>query len=249
MKKLFQSPKFKKFLYLLGGILVFILILNYLIMPWYVHAKEVVVPKVLGKKTNEAISILENANLNPYIGDTTYDKKYPEGTIAIQKPYAGEVVKAGRNIYLVYSGGEPLIAVPQLRGKSIRDAKFSLARSGFKIGEIIQVASNNPKDIIVDQQYAAGTKLKSGITVDVSVSLGSAEGTIEVPEVIGKSLSEAERILNEKLLKVGKINYQPSFSVLPNTVIDQYPSKGNKLNEGDKVDLFITKNVEIKDEN
>jgi beta-lactam-binding protein with PASTA domain len=31
---------------------------------------------------------------------------------------------------------------------------------------------------------------------------------------------------------------------LPNTVLDQYPSKGNKLNPGDRVDLFVTKAAE-----
>jgi len=49
--------------------------------------------------------------------------------------------------------------------------------------------------------------------------------------------------------QVGKINYQPSFSLLPNTVLDQYPSKGNKANKGDQVDLFVTKSVESKDQN
>jgi len=66
-----------------------------------------------------------------------------------------------------------------------------------------------------------------------------------------KSLSEAEKVLADSSLKVGKINYQPSFSLLPNTILDQYPSKGNKVNPGDAIDLFVTKSVnenQIKEE-
>jgi beta-lactam-binding protein with PASTA domain len=29
--------------------------------------------------------------------------------------------------------------------------------------------------------------------------------------------------------------------LLPNTILDQYPSKGNKVNKGTVVDLFVTK--------
>jgi beta-lactam-binding protein with PASTA domain len=35
-----------------------------------------------------------------------------------------------------------------------------------------------------------------------------------------------------------------SQTLLPNTVLDQYPSSGNKLNPGEKVDLFVTKSSE-----
>jgi beta-lactam-binding protein with PASTA domain len=42
-------------------------------------------------------------------------------------------------------------------------------------------------------------------------------------------------------LTIGKINYQPSSTLLPNTILDQYPSGGNLLSPGDVVDLFVTK--------
>ncbi|MCK7523076.1 MAG: PASTA domain-containing protein [Ignavibacteriales bacterium] len=60
---------------------------------------------------------------------------------------------------------------------------------------------------------------------------------------------EAGKVLADSSLKVGKLNYQISFSLLPNTVIDQYPSKGNKLNPGDAVDLFVTKSGEDQIQN
>jgi len=67
--------------------------------------------------------------------------------------------------------------------------------------------------------------------VGITVSTGPVEeGEITVPDLIGKSLTEAQKLLADSALTVGKINYQPSFSLLPNTILDQYPSKGNKVN-------------------
>jgi len=132
--------------------------------------------------------------------------------------------------------------VPNLKGKSLRDAKFSLERLGLVLGQVEDVSSDNPKDMIFDQQYTAGTQLKKGESVAVTMSIGNTEGLIVVPDLILKSLAEASAILADSLLSVGKISYQSSFSLLPNTVVDQYPSKGSKVNIGSKVDLFVTKN-------
>ena len=241
MKKYLKRPLLKKILLYLLGFIIFVIIIDQVIFPWYVSSPETEVPKVVGLKQEDAFFLLENADLEPVIGDTTYDSKYPMGTVVIQKPAAGHLVKEGRRVYIFISGGDPVVRVPELKGKSLRDAKFSLERLGLKLGYIDEAASENPKDMIFDQQYAEGTPLKKGESVGVSVSLGQAnQGEIVVPDLIGKSLSDAQKILADSTLKVGKINYQRSFSILPNTILDQYPSKGTRLNSGEAVDLFVT---------
>jgi serine/threonine-protein kinase len=244
MKNILQKPFAKKLLLILAAIIVSILVFDFFIFPWYVSSPEVTVPVVKGLSEKEAIEKLEDANLEPVIGDTTYDIKFAKGTIILQKPRAGDVVKEGRRIYLFISGGEPLVMMPNLKGKSIRDAKLSLERIGLKLGRIEEIASDNPKDMIFDQEFTEGTKLKKGSMVGIYISVGEGEGSVEVPDLVGKSLSEAEKILADNSLTIGKINYQRSFSLLPNTVLDQYPSKGNRVNPGDRVDLFITKAAE-----
>ena len=249
MKNILKNPLVRKLLYVLIGFVAFIVLLNDVIMPWYVSEPEEKVPSVISMKEEKALDILKKANLEPVISDTTFDERYPRGTIILQKPNGGETVKEGRRIYLFVSGGEPVVLVPSLKGKSVRDAKFSLERIGLKLGNVNNVPSTNPKNMIYDQQYVEGTPLKKGDSVGVTVSAGEEYGEITVPDLIGKSLTEAEQILADSSLSVGKINYQPSFSLLPNTVLDQYPSKGNKANKGDQVDLFVTKSAESKNQN
>jgi serine/threonine-protein kinase len=244
MKNILEKPLVKKLLLILAALIILILIFDLLIFPWYVRSPEVKVPDVKGLEEEAAIEQLEDVNLEPVIGDTTYDEKFAEGTIILQKPTAGEIVKEGRRIYLFISGGEPVVFVPNLRGKSLRDAKLSLERVGLKVGRIEEVPSNNPKDMIFDQEFTEGTKLKKGLSVGIYISIGEGAGSIEVPDLVGKSLAEAERIIIENSLTIGKINYQRSFSLLPNTILDQYPSKGNLVEAGQAIDLFVTRAAE-----
>jgi beta-lactam-binding protein with PASTA domain len=242
MKNFLKKPFIRKSLYVLAGFILFILLMNNVVMPWYVNSPEKSVPKVVGLDVSQAEKILDENDLVAVIGDTTYDASVPKDHVMLQKPNAGEIVKVGRRIYLFVSGGEPIVSVPNLKGKSIRDAKFALERLGLSLGQIDDVPSDNPKDMIFDQQYAEGTKLQRGTRVGVTISVGSNEGLLSVPDLIGKSLVEAQKILADSSLNVGKINYQSSFSLLPNTIVDQYPSKGSKVNPGSSVDLFVTKN-------
>jgi beta-lactam-binding protein with PASTA domain len=59
--------------------------------------------------------------------------------------------------------------------------------------------------------------------------------------VVGKTLAEAEKILAATGLKVGIVTYQPSFDLLPNTVVDQFPRAGDPVTPGQEIDLFVVK--------
>ena len=247
MKKLLENPIVKKFLIALGILIAIILLFDFILMPLYVSGSEIVVPNVVGMTDEEAFQTLEDADFNPSIADTSFGVSLPPGKVFLQKPEAGKLVKEERTIYLFISGGEQVISVPLLKGKSVRDARLSLERIGLKLGMIEELASTHPKDMVYDQQFAEGTKIRKGQSVGISVSIGKGAGEIVVPDLIGKSLTEATRIISDSTLTLGKVNYQISSTLLPNTVLDQYPAPGNKLNSGNTVDLFITKEGTIQD--
>jgi eukaryotic-like serine/threonine-protein kinase len=249
MKINLRNKRLRNALFYLTGIIIVIIVLNNFLLPWYVSSPEVKVPNVIGMTEEEAFRVIKDADLMPVVADSTFDEKFPKGTVMMQNPKGGRVVKEGRRTYVFISSGEPVITVPLLKGRSLRDARLALERIGLKLGQVEELPSSNPKDMVFDQQFTAGTPLKKGESVNVSISIGQAEtGDIIVPDVIGKSLIEAERVLSDSSLIIGKINYQPSFSLLPNTVLDQYPSKGNKVGRGERVDLFVTKAADMPEE-
>jgi beta-lactam-binding protein with PASTA domain len=65
MKKILQNPIFRKILYSLLGFVVLILLLDNLIMPWFVSSPETKVPQVVGLQLSEAVSTLEAEGFEP----------------------------------------------------------------------------------------------------------------------------------------------------------------------------------------
>lgn len=242
----------KKIGIIIVGVIVFLLFFNYLAMPWYVkHSKLNTVPNVVGLQFNDAKRILEDAGLNVKQGDVRYDDTKPIGIILEQNPPADQTVKSGRRVYLVVCGGEQMVEVPKLSGRSMRDAKFTLEQRGLDVGSVVKKFSNQfPEEYVINQVIQPGSKVRKSTKIDVIVSNGPQIGNIIIPDLVGKTLDEAKRIILERRLKVGKVTYQPSD--LPSgQVVDQYPKKDKSALENTSVDIFVTKirpKIEIPEE-
>lgn len=228
-------------------LLIFVIALFYIIdliiMPSVVERDEVLVPNVKGKHKEEVLKLFEELNLEPVLEGPIYDENFNKDFIIKQNPDPGSAVKVGRRIYLYVSGGEPLIKMPDLVGRSIRDAKVTIERLGLEIDTIYQVRSEYPAETIVEQDFAPTELVPKSSPLKLKVSIGPQLGMIKVPTVLGKSLKEGEKILRNNSLRLGKIIYQPSQSLLPNTIIDQIPSESKLLSVGDSVDVVVTQSI------
>ncbi|MBN1634116.1 MAG: PASTA domain-containing protein [Ignavibacteria bacterium] len=232
----------KKSVIIVVSLIIFLLIFNYMAMPWYVrHSKLNVVPNVTGLQFNDAKRILEDAGLNVKQGDVRYDDTKPIGIILEQNPPADQTVKSGRRVYLVVCGGEQMVEVPKLSGRSMRDAKFTLEQRGLELGEVVKKFSNQfPEEYVINQVIQPRSKVKKSTKIDVIVSNGPQIGNIIIPDLVGKTLDDAKRIILERRLKLGKVTYQPS-DLPAGQVVDQYPKKEKSALENTAVDLFVTK--------
>jgi len=244
------AGRHKRLLVACGSTVVLFIFLNYVLLPLYVnHGSTLIVPDVVGKPVADAQQLLASQGLEPVQADTRPDPRVPVGSVLSQNPQADAVVKHGRRVYLTVSGGEQLVAVPQLRGRSPRDAKFTLERNGLVLGNVEYTASElYPENTIIGQTILQGTNVAKGSTVGIVVSQGRPLGHTAVPDLIGKSVTEAERVLSQRRLKVGNIAYQASFDLLPNTVVDQFPRAGDSVAQGRPVDLFVIKAGKPKEE-
>jgi len=232
----------------LGILILLFLLVNDVVMPLYTQqGRTTKVPAVVGLNVENAKEVLTQAGLTPREAETRIDKEYPIGTVAVQNPPAGAEVKFGRGVYLTISGGEPLVKVPSLRGKSLRDARFTLERTALGLGNILyQQSQEFPENTIIDQSIAEGTEVKNGSKIDVTVSQGRNSNTFPVPSVTLKSLTEAQKMLADVGFKVGTITYQVSSELLPNTVLDQSPKAGELLSLDRSVNLVVAQQPEKK---
>jgi len=212
-------------------------------MPWYVNkGGEMAVPSVIGLKFEDAQRLLDSLGLSPRQGDIRPDNKYPIGSVINQNPTAGKMVNQGRRIYLTISGGERLVVVPNIKGRTIRDATFQLDREGLKLGTTqFSVSDEFPINTIISQSVPADMKVKRETYISVVVSQGKTAPSIQVPSLNGKTLTEAQKILKDIGLILGNVNYQPLPNFLPNTIIDQFPHVGELVPYGQAVDVIVVK--------
>jgi serine/threonine-protein kinase len=220
-----------------------IFIFNSLLMPWYVgHNTLVKVPSVVGLSFGDAKKVLDDADLEGVQGDIRYDVSKPLGTVLDQNPSAQQMVKDGRRIYLVVSGGEQLYDVPNLVGRTVRESKFILAQRNLELQEVgNKPSAQYPAGIIMAQIETVGAKVKKGTRIGVVVSAGVEAGDLKVPDLIGKNVEEAKKLILQNKLSIGKINFQPSTTVAINAVIDQYPQANTMAKENTRIDLFVNK--------
>ncbi|MEO8209551.1 MAG: PASTA domain-containing protein [bacterium] len=241
----------KKILIFFVSLLILFFLVNNVIMPLYVkHSDTAKVPRVTGMNYIDAKRIIEDSGLEIIQGEMKYDENIPIGQVLDQNPPGDEIVKYGRRIYVTICGGEQLSEVPNLRGRSLRDAKFALEQRGLKIGETVKKNTNEfPEDYVISQIIQPGSKVKKNSTLDLILSEGPLIGELKVPNVTGKNLEEAKKTIAESKLKLGKITYQTNNELPPGQIIDQYPKVDKSANENTMVDLFVArKKVIIKQE-
>jgi len=241
----------------LRPILVFFLIcagvffiLDNILMPWYVQKGKIAkVPNLIGLPFEEARRKLDSLGLKPIEAEHRMDKRFKVGLVIAQVPQPNAEVKFGRGVYLTISSGEEQLEVPNLRGKSMREAIFTIERHGLKVGAITYETSEEFfPNTVIRQNPHPNFMAKIGSNVDIVISLGSSSGTAIVPDLAMKTLMEAEKLLNSSGFKLGKINYQSSKEYLPNTIIAQDPQSGEIVKIGTAIDLTIAQKEEKEDQ-
>jgi len=239
----YKKPRFYVPILLVIGLFLGYLLLDSVIMPWYVKSGDVAqVPNVVGLKQADALKKLSDAGYEPVQYEMRFDEKAPEGTIIRQTPEAGNETKPGRKVFLVISGGKEMAQVPDLRGKMLRDAKMLLLKANLSIGDVnYQYSDASPNGTVFEQYPTPGLKINTATKVNLTVSQGPLMGRVPVPDLSRLTLSDAIAKLTASKLSLGKVTFEPKPDGIPNTVMDQYPTPGELLTEGSTVDIFVVR--------
>ncbi len=225
------------------GFFAFLLVMDMLIMPLYVKRGEKgIVPKVLGKQVEAGMKLLSDAGFDPIKYETQFDEKIKEGLIIRQTPEGGEETKPGRKVYLIISGGKEMIVVPDLRGKTLNDARIAIVKANLELGKTDYVFTDaDSSGNVYNQSPSPGTKMSGSKRVDLVVSQGPRNGKVAVPaNLIGVSEVEATQRLAAARFRVGKVTLAEHEGKV-GTVYETYPSAGDLIDAGSAVDLFIIK--------
>ncbi len=190
------------------------------------------VPSVLGLDVDEARRTLEEAGFR--LGEITqvYDDRVPSGRVVEQNPKAETNLEVGSSVDIAVSKGPRPVAVPSVVGKTLDEAEAALAEAGLKAQVTQEYSDTVPEGRVISQSPKAGTFLPPGSTVRLVVSRGPAP--VQVPDVEGKKLEDALRILSSAGLKASVSRLGPG-----NRVVYQLPPPGTTVRRGSTVQLWV----------
>jgi beta-lactam-binding protein with PASTA domain len=239
------STKRKLSVWLGIPLVVFVLFMftfDKIIMPMVTRqGKAFPAPNLINQRLLEADISLNELGLGYKVGASQYSPGKPPGVILNQYPPPGTMVKAGREIRFVVSLGQKQVPVPNVAGKSVRQALLDLETAGLLLGEIAWAFSDTiPERVVVFSYPAAGTEIPMGSYVNLMVNRGRASNFTYVPKVIGMPLPEARRKLEEKALRAGVVKHRRDDKVLPETVLEQSEPEGAEVDVGSEIDLVVS---------
>lgn len=199
---------------------------------------KIAVPSVVGQTVDEATAAIEEAGFELGKVEESFDDKVESGKVISQDPKGDSKQAKGTKINLTVSKGTQEITVPDLTGKTAEEAQKALTVSGLKYAKgAAEYSDSVEKDHVVRQDIAAGETVAKDTVVTYYLSLGS-EGT-SVPNVVGQREGAATTTLNNAGFYVNA-DYAPSDTVESGLVISQSPAAGEKLKDGESVNIVVS---------
>lgn len=243
----------------LGGLLLLGIGLYFLvdavIMPSYTrHGVAVRVPNVEDQSFEKAKRIAQNRNLTVKRQVGRYNPNVAQNIVVDQNPPPNADVKPGRRVYLTVNAGEvPMVDVPDFNGISVREAKNRVSSLGLKVGTVNPDSIPSPyPNTITRQQPEPGDSLKKGRTVDLWYSTGLSKDTVQVPNIAGRTVKEAQGLLLRRKLRSIVVDPRAPDSARDTTsqsadtsattlfVQRQGRAPGTKVRAGTEIRLFTT---------
>lgn len=134
-----------------------------------------------------------------------------------------------------YSSGD--IAVPDVKGKTLVEAEAILKDNNLDFTLKEEFDAKVPTGTVIKQSPGAGSHVKAGRKIQLTVSKGAEPGVI--PDLKGKNLAEATEMLHAAKLAVGKVTVQYKEGAAQGAVLSQDIEAGKKVAAGTKVDLVV----------
>lgn len=226
------------------GVIILILVLGsigFFLAGGVGSGSEVVVPNIVGKTTDDVKKEIEELGLKLEVKPPVESDK-PENTILETTPKAGMKVKKGTVINVVVSSGEVIIEMPDFRNfekSSVQQFFDSNKLNDAKI--VTEYSDTVPEGYVISQKPAAKTKISTNTEIEVVVSKGPQTIILDVPNVIDKTLSEAQEALKGFNVKV--VTEDTNDKSKDGIVLSQ-DNQGKKLQEGSTVTITVGKYVE-----
>ncbi len=155
-------------------------------------------------------------------------------------PPAGTKVAEGTMITLYVSSGKTQVVVPNVAGMTEAEAQMALQNAKLSLGSITEGTSATlAKGQVISTDPIAGTQVSQGSVVNLLIS----NGQVMVPDVVGRGLSEATRLLTspDVGLIVEKSSLEPCLADAPplGVIVRQQSVSAGLVDAGSTITIFV----------
>ena len=195
------------------------------------------VPKVAGESEAAATNQLRDAGFE--VETERNESDVAEGRVIETDPSGGTEADKGSTVTLFVSLGPGTVAVPQVVGLPVEQARASLKDAGFESVVDRRASASVERGDVIAANPSEGSNLQAGSTVTLTVSSGVA--TKAVPDVVGLSRASAAAALRDAGFVVdenGTDSDEPEDQVL-----SQDPAAGTSARAGSVVRITYSNGV------
>ena len=159
---------------------------------------------------------------------------------AIGVGVAAALIVVGLIVWAVMNSGADNVEVPDVTGKTTAEAVKAIEAAGFTVGSQDSAYDTSIEaGKVISQSPKGGEKAAKGSKINIVVSQGTEEVT--VPDLSGKTLSEAQKALANAGFALGTTSEDYSDSVDSGKVISQDPAANKSAKKGSTVNIVISK--------
>lgn len=164
--------------------------------------KEVKVPDLKGLAQADAEKALADVKLVGVASNPEESEEVAPGQVFKQSIPAGSTAREGDKVAFTVALSPAQVDVPNVVGKTHDEAKKAITDAKLGFDYTTAYDDNVAEDHVISQSVAAGTKVKSGSTVSVAISLGAKPvSDVAVPNLMTYSWQEAQDALDSAGLK------------------------------------------------
>ncbi|OAQ40613.1 serine/threonine protein kinase [Pedobacter psychrophilus] len=253
MSKFFKylaTPVFRKNLIIAFAVISILIFTLFISLRFYTrHGEGKPVPDLKGLSIEKAVEILENEGFR-YQVDSVFILDKAPGLVTEQDPDANTNVKDNRMIYLtIVSSQTPDVNFPDIENKTFIEAQAMLSNYGLKVGDTIY-RSDIARDAVLEFTFAGqplriGQKVPKGSKINLVLGDGFGASEVELPNLVGLTLSEAMFSLKGASLTLGSITYEGAVKDSLSAVIKYQtplynPDSLIKVNIGTNINVVIS---------
>lgn len=200
-----------------------------------------IVEDYVGKDFDMVKEELKRSDITAIDDKRIFSDTVEKGIIISQDIDKDMTLNPGSSIKFVVSDGKELITIPDVSKKEARIAEQNLKDKKLQTTQTEEFSEDIATGLVIRTEPGPDEQVEPDTVVTLVVSKGPELKQVNIPKLIGLKRVEAEKLIEENNLKIGKTTPVDVVSDTA-TITYQYPEAGTSVDEGTSVDL--TYNVE-----